>query len=507
MRRVAGSRTIPAPVTLRDATRTVDPEGEPQLAVAPTSTPAAVPPVPADGAKSPIHENLPRLVLALALPVVVEQMLHSIVGTNDTWLANHLVTVGSRPDAEAINAAAGAAVGAVQYILWLVGLVSGAIGTGATAVIARSVGARDRKSANATCGQAITLALISGAFLGIALYAGGPLFAKATGLHDEAPAFFVSYVRLLAVSMPLTLLMFAAGASLRGAGDTITPALAMIVVDLTNVFFTVGFTYGKFGLPRMGFDGIALGTVIAYAIGGLLLLTILLKRRGFMRLYVHRLRPHWAPLKRILRIGLPNGLESALQWIANFAVLAGVNHLGNQTATSHMNAIRIESYSFLTGMGFATAAATLVGQSLGKGDPKRARRCAYWAYAMGGGFMTVLGVVFIVFGHTIAGWLSEDPTVVHLTSQCVRTTGFIQSGFAAAMIFGFALRGAGDTLKVMAANLTSIFCIRFAGVLLAVWYFNFGLQAVWLVLCGELMIRGVLMFLRFRFGRWELLKV
>ena len=257
----------------------------------------------------------------------------------------------------------------------------------------------------------------------------------------------------------------------------------------------------------MGFDGIALGTVIAYAVGGMLLLTILLKRRGFMRLYIHRLRPNWAPLRRILRIGLPNGMESALQWIANFAVLAGVNHLGNQTATSHMNAIRIESYSFLTGMGFATAAATLVGQSLGRSDPKRARRCAYYAYAMGGGFMTLLGIVFIVFGHTLAGWLSEDPDVIRMTTSCIRTTGMIQSGFAAAMIFGSALRGAGDTIKVMAFNLGSIFCIRFAGVLLAVWYFHFGIQQVWFVLCGELMIRGVLMFLRFRFGKWEMLKV
>ena len=196
-----------------------------------------------------------------------------------------------------------------------------------------------------------------------------------------------------------------------------------------------------------------------------------------------------------------------LQWVANLAVIGGVNHLGNATATSHMNAIRIESYSFLTGMGFATAAATLVGQSLGMKDPKRARRCAYYAYAMGGGIMTLLGVCFVLFGTTIASWLSDDPEVVRMTGQCVHITGFIQSGFAAAMIFGFALRGAGDVVKVMIANLASIFCIRFAGVLLAVWYFNLTLQAVWMVLCSELMIRGILMFLRFRFGRWDLLKV
>ena len=228
---------------------TADSESDASLAAAPDATPAVILPY---GRNRP-DESIPWLVLMLALPVVLEQLLHSVVGTNDTWLANHLVDPKTHPDADAINAAAGAAVGAVQYILWLVGLVSGAIGVGATAVIARAVGSRDRRSANATCGQAITLSLVSGAVLAVILYVGGPAFAHATGLHGSAPEFFVSYVRLLAVSMPLTLLMFAAGAALRGAGDTITPAIAMIVVDLVNVFFTVGLTYGKFGMPRDGF--------------------------------------------------------------------------------------------------------------------------------------------------------------------------------------------------------------------------------------------------------------
>ncbi len=141
------------------------------------------------------------------------------------------------------------------------------------------------------------------------------------------------------------------------------------------------------------------------------------------------------------------------------------------------------------------------------GDPKRARRCAYLAYLMGGGFMTLMGVVFVVFGRSIASLMSEDEQIVRMITGCVRTTGCIQSGFAAALIFGFALRGAGDTFKVMIANLSSIIGIRFVGVLIVVWVLKWDIQHVWYVLCGELMLRGILMFLRFKFGRWELLKV
>lgn len=477
-------------------------------ATAPTeeTEPGSIPPNPSP---SPLHaprEHIPRKVLFLALPVVAEQLLHSLVGMTDFWVASHLVS-SSDPNAAAVNNAAGAAVGSVQYVLWLIGMLAGMIGTGATALIARAIGARDRRTANASCGQAVSLALIVGVFMIPAMYFGAPAFANLSELHGDASKLLVQYLQVLCFVMPFTLLMFACGACLRGAGDTISPAIAMITVDVVNLFLTVGLGFGMFGLPHLGFKGIAIGTTIAYAVGGLILITILFTRRGFMRLYPRRMVPHWPPLKRILRIGLPSGSESAMQWLANFLVLGSVNFLGEAAGTAHAAAIRLESFSFLTGMGFATAAATLVGQSLGMNDPRRARHCAYVAYAMGGGVMTFMGVLFVLFGHQLAWLMSKDPAVIDLTAHCIRTTGFIQSGFAAAMIFGFAMRGAGDTLHVMIINLASIFLVRLAGVLIAVRVMGLGLEAIWYVLCGELMLRGLLMFLRFRFGRWDAVKV
>lgn len=454
----------------------------------------------------PPNEHIPSKVLLLALPVVAEQLLHSLVGMTDFWVASHLAST-SDPSASQINNAAGAAVGSVQYVLWLIGMLAGMIGTGATALIARAIGARDRRTANASCGQAISLALIVGAAMIPAMFFGARGFAVFSELHGDASTLLVQYLQILCFVMPFTLLMFSAGACLRGSGDTISPAIAMITVDVVNLFLTVGLGYGMFGLPHLGFKGIAIGTTIAYAVGGLILVTILFVRRGFMRLYLHRMIPHWPPLKRILRIGLPSGSESAMQWMANFLVLGSVNHLGEAAGAAHAAAIRLESFSFLTGMGFATAAATLAGQSLGMKDPRRARHCTYVAYALGGGVMTFMGVLFVLFGRFLAGWMSKDPAVIDLITKCIQTTGFIQSGFAAAMIFGFAMRGAGDTLHVMIINLASIFLVRLAGVLLVVRVFGLGLDAIWYVLCGELMIRGLLMFLRFRFGRWDLARV
>ena len=126
---------------------------------------------------------------------------------------------------------------------------------------------------------------------------------------------------------------------------------------------------------------------------------------------------------------------------------------------------------------------------------------------MGGGVMTLMGLLFIFFNHALATLMSDDPNVIDLTAGCIRIAGFAQIGFAAAMIFGFAMRGAGDTMRVMVINILSIFAFRLAGVIIAVRYFHVGLHVVWYILCGELMLRGIAMFLRFRFGHWEKVRV
>jgi putative MATE family efflux protein len=451
-------------------------------------------------------------LLFLALPVLVEHLLHIGVGLTDTYLANHLVAEDGLSDAalasaRATNAASAAAIGSVAYVLWLMGLITGAVGTGATAIIARAVGARHRRLANGVCGQAVTAALMAGTASGVLAWIAAPWLPGTFGLPDDAHSYFHGYIRLLALAIPFIMLMFAAGACLRGAGDTLTPAAAMVVVDILNIVLSIGLTYGKWGLPKLGFDGIAFGTVVSYIVGGLILLVVLLRGSSRLRLYPHRMMPNWLTLKRILRIGVPSGLEGALQWLANFSVVFVVNGMGSVTAAAHLNAIRIESLSYMTGFAFATAAATLCGQSLGMRDPNRAVRATLLSLLVGGGLMTLGGIVFIFFGTHLARWMSGDPENVRMTATALWITGFIQLPFAAAMVFGGALRGAGDTLAVMLYNLASLLLVRLAGVLIVGKVFSLGLSAVWMVLSGELALRGVLMTIRFASGRWKLVKV
>lgn len=443
-----------------------------------------------------------RPLLLLALPVIAEQLCHMVVGIVDTWLANNW-----RADKAA---AATTAVGNVSYFLWFIGLIVAAIGTGSTALIARAKGARHRRLANSVTGQSVVAALVLGGVLSAVLYFSGPALVRLTRLEGDAQAFALSYLRLLTISLPFSTVMFVANACLRGAGDTLTPAIAMIIVDIVNAVFSYGLTFGRLGMPELGFDGIAIGTVIAYVVGGLLQFGVLVSGRGAVKLHWHRMRPHWHTMRRVLRIGVPSGMEGLLTWIAQFTIVVVINKLdeAHVSAAAHINAVKIESISYLPGFGFAVAATTLVGQALGRKDPSAAKRSAYLAYAIGGGMMTLLGLAFIFGGMTLSRWMLPDqPEIASLCARCLFAAGWIQAGFAAAMVFSGALRGAGDTVAVMLINLASTIGLRLAGVLVVVYGFGGGVVAVWYVLCVELMLRGLMLWGRFVSGRWKHVEV
>src|SRR5688572_5496209 len=189
-------------------------------------------PLPLEYSAKEERGRLLRQLVWLSVPVLAENALHMLVGFTDTWLANHL------PDTPNLRPDAASAVGTISYLIWFIGLVVGAIATGSTALIARAVGAKHRSLANAVCGQSVILSILLGLLLGAFLYFGADQLVIATRLQGEAAQHFAaSYARMLSFCLPFNTLMLVANACLRGAGDTLSPAISMIVVDVVNMFF------------------------------------------------------------------------------------------------------------------------------------------------------------------------------------------------------------------------------------------------------------------------------
>jgi putative MATE family efflux protein len=436
-----------------------------------------------------------RDVLRLALPAMTEQLLSMMVGIVDTFLVGHL------------GAASLAAVGLANQWVFMATMLFGAIATGATALIARFVGARDWQLANDVLRQAMLLGAVIGivaTILGISLAEPAMILL---GGEPEVVELGSAYLRVVATIFFFSTLMFIGNASLRGAGDTRTPLYIMLVVNTINIVVSWVAINGPFGLPQLGVVGSALGAAVGRFVGGVLVVAILLKGRAGIRLTLRGLRLDRDLVRRIMKVGLPSGVEQFFFRGGHMVYARILAELGTVAYAANQVAINGWSLSFMPGFGFALAATTLVGQSLGAGNPDGAQQRGYTAYRMGAGLMAIVGLTFVLFSSQIVGFFTDEAQVIALGTMPLRMVGLIQPILGAAMIFGGALRGAGDTRWPMVVTGSGIWLVRLPLAYLFGVVLGWGLLGIWGALVIDLALRGLLNFMRFRGGKWKTIKV
>lgn len=434
-------------------------------------------------------------VLKLALPSAGEQLLSMLVGLVDTFLVGHL------------GAAPLAAVGlANQWIMFAMVLFS-AVGTGATALIARMVGARDMDTANRVLRQAMLLALGFGAVMTAAIEIWAEPAMVLMGADAETVGLGVTFLTIAGSAYVFASLMFIGNACLRGAGDTRTPLWVMLIVNGINIVVAWVLVNGLLGFPRMGVAGSAMGAMLGRLVGGLLVVFLLWRGRGGLRLRSGRLIPDASLIRRILRVGVPTGVEQLIFRLGMMSYVRVVAALGTIAYAAHQVAINAESLSYMPGFGFAVAATTLVGQGLGARDPERAERDGLIAFTIGAGIMGVMGICFILFARPIISFFTSEAEVITAGVGPLRLVGFSQLFLASSMIFAGALRGAGDTRAPMFINGASVWGVRVPLALLFTQMLRMGLIGAWIAMVIDLAIRGILMFTRFQAGRWKTVEV
>ncbi|MCC7147324.1 MAG: MATE family efflux transporter [Phycisphaeraceae bacterium] len=444
--------------------------------------------------------TLPQQVVTLAIWPFLEQLMAFMVGTVDIFLAGKL-----RPESLAVSATN--ALGVAGYVCWLIGLLQGSVGVGSTALVSRAVGGRHRRLANAATAQSMLLAVAAGVCNMVLFYfIAGPI-GRLAGATGDSLTLCTLYLHIVALAFPASAVLFVGSACLRGAGDTRTPFFVMVLVNAVNIVAAVTLVFAPAPLGQRGVAGVATGTMIAWYTGAAVILLVLLRGWGGVRLYLHRLRPHWHTMRRVIRVGLPNLFEALGLWSGNFLILHIVAMTGAASLGAHIIAVRIEAVSYLPGYAMGIAAATLVGQYLGLGDPRRARQAALLCWALGAGFMACLGVVFVTVPQHLVGLITDAAPFLELSPQLLRITGWVQFFFGSAMVFSFSLRGAGDTRAAMILTYFSTFVLRLPAAYVMGIYLGWGITGVWYGLCGEIVLRCLIFGARFYQGAWVRAKV
>lgn len=431
-------------------------------------------------------------IFAMVWPATVENVLQMMVGIVASAMLGR------------VGALAVGSVGLGRRVTMLIWGVFAAIGTGTTVMVARSIGADDRKAAGRYAEQAFVLAIV----LVLALTGFIVFFPRAIivalyrttqgDLLDTA----TTYLRLIALGIPFMSVMQVTGAIMRGAGNTKVPMQVAMVINLVNVVLSYVLIFGKLGFAPMGIVGAAIAQNIAQAVGAVIALYIMFNRQTDLHFKLRGFKLRIAEIKSVLNIGIPTAVENLLMQLGQIMLTGLVVSFGTVSLAAHQQGMTAESLSYMPAVGFGIAATAFVGQSMGAGSAKQAERyvkeLSKWSI-----IMTLCTASFLVLTpRLVFGLLSNESDVIALGAIYLMLMGIAQIPQQLSGVFNGALRGAGDTKAPMVIGALGLWGVR----LPLAFYFarmGHGIIGVWVAMTIDLFFRFTLSFFRFRRGKWK----
>ncbi len=452
-----------------------------------------------------------KLIFSLSMPAIMAQVSTIIMEYIDASMVGHLGANGS------------AAIGLIASTTWLFGGLSHSINTGFMVQVAQAVGAGNNAKARKIVKTGLLISLaVSLVLMNIGLIIKGGLPVWLGGSKEivlDASMYFMVY----ALALPIAQITHAASGMLQGSGNMKVPSILHVAMCIMDVFFNMllifparVITIGSFSIhiwgAGLGVMGAALGTALAELVTLCLMLYFLLVRSKELHLGKHPEEQNTESenvldslevksiIKNAFKIAIPIGLEQIVTCGAQIASTKIVAPLGTVAVAANSLSVTAESLCYMPGYGIASAAITLIGQSVGAGRKELTRKMGLMITGVGMAVMAATGILMFAFAPQMIGLLSPDYAVKCLGATILRIEAFAEPLFAASIVATGVFRGTGDTLIPSTMNFCSMWFVR-----IPVAFFlapRMGLKGVWLAMCIELWVRGILFLIKlFNFER------
>ena len=432
-----------------------------------------------------------KRVTNLAIPVVIEMVLGMVVWIADTAMVGRLSGVAL------------SAVGLGGQLFFSAVNIFAAIGTGATAIVSRHIGANNYKRGNESAAQALQIALALGLVMFLCSYF---LFDKLfilSNAEEEVIALGTEYVKIISVAALFMVPGYVASAILRAAGDTKTPMIGSVIVNTINIIGDYVLIFGKWGFPKLGVAGAAIATALGQIVGFLYVILCLFKESGLIQVNVRGLsKANKTDFNQILRLSGPAFINELMinggRLIYSFMVIG----LGTVEFAANQIAVTAESLSYMPTIGFSVAATTLMGQSLGANDKEQALEYTKTAAFLGAAFMGLVAILFLAFPVPIVKFFNHEADIISVAALCIRIAALEQIPMALSMVLSGALKGAGDTKGSMYISLASNWLYRLPAAFLTIYVFKWSVAALWYMTAIQYVIEAILFAIRFKRGKW-----
>ena len=453
-----------------------------------------------DGSRS-----VPMTIILLAWPVFIEQVFSTLVSFADTAMVG------------ALGKEATAAISISNAPIFLLNGIMMALGVGLTTMVAHAVGSGDHDRVKVLMRHALLMIL----YIGIPISVIVAMLSRAIPLFMGAGPDIIdaatNYSLIVSMGRVFMLVSMVLNSAFRGYGDTKTPMILNIIMNVVNVcgnyllinptrqISVFGFEFTMIG-AGWGVEGAAAATALGMMLSGVLALIMAFKKSNIYRISLSGakdLLPDKKLVSQILKISLPAMLERIFMSSSGIVVSSSLATLGTASIAANSLYSSAESLSFMPAFAFQTAITTLTGQSLGAKKPELAQKFLKWTLIMGTVVMAFASVGLYVFSEPLIGVFTPDQGVIALAAECLRIMAVIQIPQMIAWTLAGMLRGAGDTKSGFYITAATNWCFRALFAVLLVRVFHQNLIAYCYVIDFEIMVRLLLMYLRYKSGKWK----
>ena len=438
---------------------------------------------------------LGRAIVLLAIPMVTEMIMESVFAVADAfWVAK-------------LGADALATVGLTESLLTLIYTAAMGLSIGVTAMVARRIGEGNPAAAAEAAVQGMALGLLVAAVIAAVTVPLAPRLLAVMGATPAVQVMGSSYARVMLGGNAVILLLFLINAMFRGAGDA---AIAMRVLWLANgINIVLGpcLIFGVGPFPRLGVTGAAIATTIGRGTGVLYQLHRLWRGDGRVAIRRAQLKLQPAVMRTMLRLSGTGTVQVFIGMASWIGLVRIVSSFGSEAIAGYQIAIRVIVFALLPSWGLANAAATLVGQGLGAGQPDRAERAVWLAGFYNMLFLGAVGAVFVAFAEPIVSVFTRDPAIAPVAVLCLRTISYGFLFYAYGMVITQSFNGAGDTWTPTWINLGCFWLWEIPLAYLLARHAGLGPRGVALAVTIAFSTVAVVSGVIFRRGRWKVRRV
>lgn len=439
--------------------------------------------------------SLKRAVFLLAVPMILELVMESTFAVVDIYFVGKL------------GASAVATVGLTETYLFLLYSIAMGLSTAVTAIIARRIGEKNKEEAGISAIQAVFLAILASVPFAIA----GIFFAKelltVMGADEWTIKNGYRYTQWMLGGNVVIMLIFVINAIFRGAGDAAIAMRILFISNIINIVLDPILIFGLGPFPALGIEGAAIATNIGRGTGVLIQLWALLKGGKHIKTKLSQLYWDAKIIFNILKTsigGIGQMIVAMTSWIFLMRILS---EIGSEAVAGATIAIRIMMFTLMPAWGLSNAAATLVGQNLGAGNPERAESAVWKTGFYNMIFLIGVSVVYFFFNQSLVNFFTNDKAVLAIGAEWLRILSFSYFVYGWWMVSVQAFNGAGDTKTPTKINIVFFWLIQIPlSYFLAVtldWEHS---GVFWGVFISETSV-GLFTLWLFKKGSWKTVKV